>query len=356
VTLADDGTVVDIATWRDPDRQAGVEFYAGILLPGMVDAHCHLELSPLRGKLPAGKGLVAFMREMAAQRARCADEERRRAVAAADARLWHDGVEAVGDVANGESAFAVKERSRIRYRTFAELCGLRTVSTAAAEGLLRHAATSLTPHSAYAVSDALFRSICAEGDAPLSIHFMESPAEEALFRGEGELAAWYAERGWSCDFLCYGSPVERLVACVPPERSVLLVHCCCVTQRTIDRVMAHFTAPVWWCLCPGSNLTLSGVRPPVELLRANGLNLCVGTDSLASNGALSLVDELRLLGEDIPLAERLLWATAGGAAALGFGGELGALERGRRPGVVLLEGVDFSAMRLLPESRTVRLA
>lgn len=107
---------------------------------------------------------------------------------------------------------------------------------------------------------------------------------------------------------------------------------------------------------PGSNRYISGLRPPVELLRANGLNICVGTDSLASNGALSLVDELRLLGDGVPLAERLLWATAGGAAALGFGDELGEIVPGRRPGVVVLEGIDFSAMRLLPESRTTRLA
>lgn len=355
LTLADDGTVVDIDTWRDPDRQAGVEFYAGILLPGMVNAHCHLELSCLRGAIPAGGGFAAFARGMSAQRGRFDDAQRQRAIAAADARMWHDGVAAVGDVANGGSAFAVKAHSPIRYRTFAELFGLQSVSAASAEGLLHHVATSLTPHSTYSVPDALFRRLCGEGDAPLSIHFMESLAEEALYRGEGELAAWYGERGWTCDFLHYGSPVERLVACVPPTRSVLLVHDCCVTQRTIDRVMAHFTAPVWWCLCPGSNRYISGVRPPVELLRANGLNICVGTDSLASNGALSLVDELRLLGEEIPLAERLLWVTAGGAAALGFDDELGTIARGRRPGVVLLDGIDFSAMRLLPESRTTRL-
>ena len=105
-----------------------------------------------------------------------------------------------------------------------------------------------------------------------------------------------------------------------------------------------------------SRRVASVVRPAVELLRANGLNICVGTDSLASNGALSLVDELRLLGDGVPLAERLLWATAGGAAALGFGDELGEIAPGRRPGVALLEGIDFSAMRLLPESRTTRLA
>lgn len=322
----------------------------------MVNAHCHLELSCLRGAIPSGGGFAAFAQGMGAQRGRFDDVQRQRAVAAADARMWRDGVAAVGDVANGETAFAAKEHSPIRYRTFAEVFGLQSVSAAPVEGLLRHAATTLTPHSTYSVPDALFRRLCGEGDAPLSIHFMESPAEEALYRGEGELAAWYAVRGWSCDFLHYGSPVERLVACVPPTRSVLLVHNCCVTQRTIDRVMAHFTAPVWWCLCPGSNRYISGARPPVELLRANGLNLCVGTDSLASNGALSLVDELRLLGEGIPLAERLLWATAGGAAALGLGDTLGTIARGRRPGVVLLSGVDLRTMQLLPASRTVRLA
>lgn len=355
LTLADDGTVVDVAAWRDLDREAGVEFYAGILLPGMVNAHCHLELSYLRGAIPSGGGFAAFAREMGARRTLFGAEERLRAIAAADARMWHDGVAAVGDVANGESAFAVKERSAIRYRTFAEVFGLQADSTAAVEGLLRHAATSLTPHSTYSVPDALFRKVCGEGDAPLSIHFMESPAEAALYRGEGELAAWYVARGWKCDFLQYGSPAERIVASVPPTRSVLLVHNCCVTQREIDRVMAHFTAPVWWCLCPGSNRYISNLRPPVELLRDNGLNICVGTDSLASNDALSLLDELRLLGEDIPLAERLRWVTSGGAAALGLDGELGAVEPGRRPGVVLLSGVDFSTMRLRPDARTTRL-
>lgn len=335
---------------------AGVEFYSGILLPGLVNAHCHLELSCLRGVLPPGGGFAAFARGMGAQRGRFDGERRRRAIAAADARMRHDGVAAVGDVANSADAFAVKECSGVRYRTFAEVFGLRSTSTAAVDGLLEHAMTSLTPHATYSVPDALFREVCRTGDAPLSIHFMESPDEESLFRGEGALAAWYAAQGWPCDFLHYGSPAERLAACVPHDRSVILVHACCVDQRTIDRVMSHFTAPVWWCLCPASNRYISGLRPPVELLRRNGLDICVGTDSLASNGELSLIAELRLLGEEIPLVERLQWITANGAAALGFGDELGSLECGRRPGVVLLDGVDFAAMRLSSGARTVRLA
>ena len=148
----------------------------------MVNAHCHLELSCLRGAIPSGGGFVAFAQGMGAQRGRFDEARRQRAIAAADARMRNDGVAAVGDVANGPNAFAVKERSPIRYRTFAECFGLQTVSAAAVEGLLDHAATSLTPHSTYSVPDALFRSLCSGGDAPLSIHFMESPAEESLIR------------------------------------------------------------------------------------------------------------------------------------------------------------------------------
>lgn len=81
--------------------------------------------------------------------------------------------------------------------------------------LLRHPHTSLTPHSLYSVQDAPLRAIAAEGDAPLSVHFMESPAESELFARRGPLWEWYRKVGFTCDFLHYGSPAERLVACVP---------------------------------------------------------------------------------------------------------------------------------------------
>lgn len=356
ISLADDGTVVGIASWHELDREAGVEFHAGMLLPGLVDAYCHLEDSPMCGLIASGDGPAAAFRRMAALHRRFGVEEIRRAAGAADARMWHDGVSAVGDVAVGEDAFEAKARSSIRYRTFVEISGLREDSAAESRTLLRHPCTSLTPRSLCSVSDAVFRSVCREGDAPLVIRFMESAAEDAFFRREGPLWEQYASQGRRCDFLHYGSVAERLVACVPRDRRVILVHNRFVTQQIIDRVMDHFTAPVWWCLCPGSNRHASALRPPVELLRANGLNICIGTDSPVWGSSLPLLDGLRLLGDAIPLAERLQWATAGGAAALGFGSELGRLEEGRRPGVVLLRGFDPSSMRLLPDSTTVRLA
>lgn len=348
------GRITSVATCADPDRLPATEFYAGILVPGFVNAHCHLELSALHGAIVPGCGFAGFARAMGQVRGRFSEAERLAAMQTADAAMWQAGIVAVGDVANGESAFAVKAASRIAYHTFVEFFGLRAASPASLRPLLRRPRTSLTPHSVYSVQDAPFRAICARGQAPLSIHFMESPAEAELFEGHGALEAWYREVGFACDFLHYGSPAGRIVGSVPPARSLLLVHACCVAEADVRQILAHFDAPVHWCLCPRSNRYISGLKPPVELLRSLGVSLCIGTDSLASNDTLSVLEELKTI-EGVPLHELLGWATLGGAEALGMTDELGTVEPGKRPGLSVLSGIDYDRMALLPETRIHRL-
>ena len=350
VTLDDGGRILDVRTCDDPDREPFTEFHAGLLTPGFVNAHCHLELSALRGRIPEGCGFAGFARAMGEVRGLAGEEERRAAIAAADAEMTRGGIVAVGDIANGEAAFDVKSAGRIAYRTFAEFFGLRMMVADSLRPLLRHPRTSLTPHSVYSVQDAPFRALCAEGTAPLSIHFMESPAEAELFAGRGPLHEWYARAGFACDFLHYGSPAERLVRSIPAERPLILVHACCVGEEEVRRILAHFTAPVYWCLCPRSNRYISRLAPPVALLRSLGARICLGTDSLASNRSLSLLDELRALG-GIPLRESLRWATLGGAEALGLDDALGTVAPGKRPGLNLLTGLDFERMALTPDTR-----
>lgn len=350
VTLDDGGRILDVRTCDDPDREPFTEFHAGLLTPGFVNAHCHLELSALRGRIPEGCGFAGFARAMGEVRGLAGEEERRAAIAAADAEMTRGGIVAVGDIANGEAAFDVKSAGRIAYRTFAEFFGLRTMAADGLRPLLRHPRTSLTPHSVYSVQDAPFRVLCAEGTAPLSIHFMESPAEAELFAGRGPLHEWYARAGFACDFLHYGSPAERLVRSIPAERPLILVHACCVGEEEVRRILAHFTAPVYWCLCPRSNRYISRLAPPVALLRSLGARICLGTDSLASNRSLSLLDELRALG-GVPLRESLRWATLGGAEALGLDDALGTVAPGKRPGLNLLTGLDFERMALTPDTR-----
>ena len=107
------------------DSQAGVEFYSGILLPDMVNAHCHLELSYMKGRIPPGGGFTAFAKGMGTARTGATREQRVAAAEDADAVLWSQGVGAVGDVCNGDSTFALKRRSRIGYTNFLELFGIK---------------------------------------------------------------------------------------------------------------------------------------------------------------------------------------------------------------------------------------
>lgn len=333
-----------------------MEFHAGVLVPGFVNAHCHIELAHLQGKIARGCGFAAFAAAVGELRGAESDALRGQAVARADSAMWDEGVDAVGDIANDSSSLGVKAASRIRYRTFAEVFGLRRSNIAAARALAAaRADIILTPHSTYSVTDADFRTLCAEGSAPLSVHFMENDDERLLFSGRGALAEWYARAGFRCDFLHYGSPAQRLAASVPPWRSVLLVHNRCITGQDVEIIMNHFTAPVWWVLCPRSNLYISGEGPrSVELLRRAGANICIGTDSPASNDSLSIVDELKSF-DGVPLDELLTWATRNGAAALGLGDELGTAAVGRRCGLAVISGIDWQSMRLTDSAAARRI-
>lgn len=203
------------------DACAGVEFYNGILVPDFVNAHCHLELSYLKGAIPQGGGFTAFARGIGEVRGLKGPEERQLAAAEADRRMWRQGIGGVGDVCNGDSSFAVKADSPVDYLSFLELFGLGASSARGLEPLVRRAEAyglpcTVTPHATYSLQDAAFRSAVASGTGPLSVHFMESPAERELFEGRGELAAWYAQRGTAIDFAEYGSPAMRITAAVPP--------------------------------------------------------------------------------------------------------------------------------------------
>lgn len=359
VTVGADGTIADISETRQLDREAGVEFYPGIIVPGFVNAHTHLELSHLRGAIAPGGGFAAFAQGMREQRGRFSDDERRAAAGFQDAKMWSEGVSAAGDICNGTDTFEIKRRSPVRYHSFAELFGLKADPCVAEkvcrEAVLQRLSATVTPHSTYSLGrDAFEAAVGGGSNRPLSVHFMESEAESELFRRKGPLWEWYAAQGLEPDFLGFGGPAERLTAQVPPDRPVMLVHNCCVTQRDIDIVMGHFTAPVTWVLCPGSNSYISGLKPPVALLRKNRLTIAVGTDSLASNTGLSMVRELSMFSET-PLAELLGWATLDGARALGMDGELGSIEPGKSPGLVLLTGVDMVSMSLTPASSARRI-
>lgn len=361
------GTITSIEVdCADVDSRCGVEFYSGILIPPFVNAHCHLELSHLKGAIPSGGGFVQFARSMGSCRTGSTPEERIEAMTAADMQMWREGVGAVGDISNGAASFDVKRQSSIRYTTFIEQFGLQSqiedvlsVLDAARNAGLRAA---ITPHSTYSLSREAFAAACrcdndnmGDGQMPLSIHFMESADEQELFSRRGSMWQWYRERGWSIDFEEFLSPAGRLTAQIPSHRSVLLVHDCFVDAETIQRIESNFEGRVTWVLCPESNDYISGVHPPAEMLMRLGVNVALGTDSYASCRTLSMVEAMRMLPE-IPLEKRLKWATTSPAAALDdplFGDD--ELRVGATQGLVLLDGVDMGRMELTLASRARRL-
>ncbi len=361
-----EGTLVSLEQTDRPDSLAGVEFYPGVLIPSMVNAHCHLELSYLKDSIPGKTGLTGFVREMARVRNGFTAEERVGAAAYRQARLWEEGTGAVGDICNDALLFEIKKTSPVRYFNFIELFGIdpgvaeakwasgRGISDEAERAGLRH---NLVPHSMYSVSEALmekFRTLPA--GLPVSLHFMESRQEAELFQGGGPFAESYRQNGLSVDFTRYGSPAGRLIASLPPDTPLLLVHNTFVTEEVIERLQGFFRN-LTWVLCPRSNLYIEEAFPPVELLRRKGVKMAIGTDSLASNSSLSLLDELICLAgrTEAPLQELVGWATVHGANALGLSDSMGSFEPGKKCGAVLLSGMDWNRMTVTPATTARRI-
>ncbi len=341
VELDDEGFIVSISEWERLDNIPMTEFYAGALTAGFVNAHSHVELAYLRGAIERNTGFGGFARAIGQVRGNFSAQEREVALKGAMAQMWQEGVQAVGDIINDTSSLRAKSSSPIRWHNFAECFGLKA-ELSALEPLVERSVelglqTTLTPHSTYSLQDVILGEI-VQREKRLSIHFMESEDETLLYQGSGSLHDWYSRMGWECDFLHHSSPARRLVEIVPKDRELILVHNCCLTEADYDLLSNHFIHPISWVLCPASNDYISSLRPPVELLSKRGARIALGTDSLASNDNLSMLDEIRLLG-DVPLAEALKWATLGGAEALGIEDELGSVEVGKRPGIVLLEGL-----------------
>ena len=312
----------------------------------------------MKGAIAERGGYAAFADSMGKVRDSFSEEEQLQSIEEADRAMWQEGIDAVGDIVNGATSFATKMASPIYYRNFAEVFGLRQCNLERQRELLKYPNTSLTLHSTYSVLEAPFKEVCgADMEQPLSIHFLETDNEAKLYQGEGSLHEWYSKVGFECDFLHYGSPTRRIAECIPKDRSVILVHNCAISEQDIEVVMNHFTAPVYWALCPRSNSYISGIEPrSVELLRSYGpnINICIGTDSLASNWSLSIIEELKMF-RNIPLFELLQWATINGAKALGVADKFGSIEEGKQSGIINLTGVNLDDFTLTAESKAVRI-
>ena len=352
-----------------------MEFYNGILVPGFINAHSHLELACLKGRLPRHAGLKIFLMQVMKLRDACSPAARLQAMQDADRQMKDNGIVAAGDVSNTDISFRVKADSAIAYHTFIEMYGftdeqVRHQKNKGKELLqkLRHGyglRGHLTAHASYSADRRLIRHVARENsqeDNPVfSFHYRESTLScEFMLRMIPKLSRHYREKSleWSH---WKPSGLKQLVLGLEPsldKMRVLLVHNLHTTDRAIMNAGQRIPR-LTWVLCPRSNIFIHNRLPRLLPFIRQGQAVALGTDSLASNEGLSILEEMKVLAwqhPEVPFDTLLEWATINGARAVCPDGGLGCFEPGTRPGVNLIRPFDFSQMRLTADSRVFPLA
>jgi cytosine/adenosine deaminase-related metal-dependent hydrolase len=355
VTIDDFGKIISVSDSPSPDIKKGnIEQLKGIICPGFINTHCHLELSHLRDQVKPRKGLINFIKDIQALRA-AGNKEISEAAIKADKEMYENGIVAVGDISNSNATIPIKAGSPLYYHTFVETFSfLPDKAIEAFEKALallnefKPQSCSITPHAPYSVSKELFRLIkkySETGHNLLSIHNQECDDENKFYRYRlGAFLELYDHFG--IDISHFKSQARNSLQSIIPlltsKQDILLVHNTCTNLKDIYFIK-RFDRKVHFCFCPGANLYIENKLPKVELFVDQGFNLTLGTDSLASNTKLCILNEMRILQEKFPslTTTRLMqWATINGARYLGIDDEKGTLEAGKTPGLNLLTGMD----------------
>ncbi len=363
IEVADNGTVINVIDAPSKET-AGTEFYNGILVPGFVNTHCHLELSHLKGKIPKHQKLSGFIQALKNIRS----EESPEIIAARadffDKLMWQNGIVAVGDISNSTLTFPIKKESNIHYHTFIEFFGLiqekpEVIYSAVKEKLnmlhLFKLNGNLTPHAPYSISPSLFNLYKTAIHTPteiLSVHFQETESEDAYFKYRtGNLFNLFKKWGMSYPFKS-NSSIDYLLENLPPHLNTIFVHNTFAGTEAINKIKTTVDHP-FLCLCPNANLYIENQLPDIPLLQASQIPITIGTDSLASNNNLSILEEMKTIQyhfPDIPFHEILTWATINGADALKLDNDFGSITIGKNPGINLVENMHLKNFKLLPET------
>ncbi|MFK8105292.1 MAG: amidohydrolase family protein [Saprospiraceae bacterium] len=352
IVIDEDGKILSVDT-RGQHAAAGLENYEGVIVPGFVNTHCHLELSHMKGKVDTGTGLLKFISNVVSFR-EVDEEEIKTAIEKADQEMHDEGIVAVGDISNKADTFQQKAESEIRYYSFLEMFDF--LQEAGAQACFDRYKTvydqhptsggnkiAAVPHAPYSVSKKLFSLIneLNQGQNTVSIHNQETIAENELF---------LTKTGGFLDFYKnFGIPIDEFqpnqktaifyaLAQLDPKQRTLFVHNTLTNAADIAAAQA-WSDQVFWATCPNANLYIENSLPNYQNFMAADAKMTIGTDSLTSNWQLSIIEEMKTIARYqsfIPFETLLRWATLNGAEALGYEADLGSLEIGKKPGLNLL--------------------
>ena len=363
------GKIVDIVHFTE----AGEDILksSGILTPGFINAHCHLELSHMKDVIPPHTGLIPFLLDVVGKR-EFPLELILEKIKDAESEMARDGIVAVGDIGNTAHTIETKIKSNLKWNNFVEvLCFSDSMSDqrmhqytgvlasfrqAEKEYQIQHWNSSLVPHAPYTISDITFNRINdLTSNEVISMHNQENPAEDELYaKGTGDYLKFLQKFGFNeTPFPITGK--SSLQSCLPhftKQQRVILVHNTFTSQQDISFAQSYASehlAGVHFCLCINANLYIENRVPPIELLMKNNCEIVLGTDSYSSNWQLSIASEIKTIKEkhpNIPLPTILKWATSNGAKALNRNDELGSFTKGKRPGVLVIDD-SFRSKRLI---------
>ncbi len=354
--LDDNGKILAIEKQENHDA-ASLEKYEGAIVPGFINAHCHLELSHMKGKVDTGTGLLPFITNVVSFRD-VPQDEIQAAIEHADREMQEAGIVAVGDISNKIDTFQKKSTSPIRYYSFIEMFDF--IQDAMAEATFQQYKAvydqhpegngnqfTAVPHAPYSVSISLFNKINTlnKGRGTVSIHNQETPDEQALFLTKGGgFPELFGSFGMSFDdFKSTGkTAIHYALDNLDPACKTLFVHNTLTNEADIEAAQ-NWNDRVYWASCPNANLYIENRLPDYRAFIDTHAKVCLGTDSLTSNWQLSILEEMKTISRYksfIPFETLLQWATINGAEALGFDDALGSFEVGKTPGVNLISGVE----------------
>ena len=350
VVVTDGTKIMDIVS-KELLGNIPVEYYPGFILPGFINAHCHLELSHMKGLTKTGTKLIPFLSDVVKFR----DFDREiilKSIEDQDKLMYEKGIQAVGDVSNKTDSFDQKKKSQIQYYSFIEMFDFMqdklfrsTVKqyreVFSALQLKEGDGKSFVPHAPYTVSPKLFEFInqANPSDRIVSIHNQETPDENRLFRdGSGAFKDFFNGFGFSLDFFDpTGKPsIYYALENMNPKRKTLFIHNTMTKELDIASAL-RWSENCYWVSCPNANLYIENRLPDYSSFINRGAKMALGTDSIMSNWQLSIWEELKTIKKYqsyLSLEILIQWATINGAKALGFEKELGSIDKGKSPGLV----------------------
>jgi cytosine/adenosine deaminase-related metal-dependent hydrolase len=362
--MTEDGYFADIL----PAADAGDNIldHSGIISPGLINCHCHLELSHMKDSIPQMTGLVDFVTQVIKNR-HIGQEELDSAIETAEAEMINCGIVAVGDICNNTLTIPQKLKGRLRYHNFIEASGFPPdvaqmrfqraldIYNEYADKYHIPGSNSIVPHAPYSVSTELWKKIVHfPGNRLLTIHNQETIAEDELFQyKKGDFLDLYGNLNIDISFFepTGTSSLQSYLPRFLEHQQVILVHNVHTTKEDFRQLKnGEVKCSAYFCLCPNANLYISGQLPNLDLLTAETGDIVLGTDSLASNQQLSILAEMQTLRNhypSIPLEKLFCWATINGAKALLMDKMLGSFERGKQPGVALSSSDLSTSRRLL---------